>query len=109
LTQNKKPKQKMNTKTAFILILLGLTQLASAKKSGVKSGKSKAVGSGGAVQESNKRCTEFKDQIESEVLLQVPCLFVRLMEQIKHCPVNSFIPIFLGKHISPTTLFHNSI
>jgi hypothetical protein len=66
--------------------------------------------SGGAKQSGNTRCTEFKDQIDPDILLHVPCLLIRLMEQVKHCPANSFIPTFLGKtqtnNISLHIMFH---
>ncbi|RNA29205.1 hypothetical protein BpHYR1_044935 [Brachionus plicatilis] len=34
----------------------------------------------------NLKCTEFKGQIDPDILLHVPCLFIRIMEQMKKCP-----------------------
>lgn len=34
----------------------------------------------------NLKCTEFKGQIDPEILLHVPCLFIRIMEHVKKCP-----------------------
>jgi hypothetical protein len=44
----------------------------------------------------NFKCTEFKDSLDADTLLHVPCQFIRIMEEIKQCPTDSFIPVFLG-------------
>lgn len=38
----------------------------------------------------NLKCTEFKGQMDPEILLHVPCLFIRIMEHVKKCPNKAY-------------------
>ena len=44
----------------------------------------------------NTRCTEYKKEVDADVLMGVPCVLIRLMETIKECPINSYFDTFLG-------------
>ena len=46
--------------------------------------------------EENLKCTEFNDSIDSKVMLHVPCSFIRLMEHLKRCDIETFQEAFLA-------------
>ena len=43
----------------------------------------------------NTHCTELKQSIEPNILLHVPCVFIRLMEHLKTCPILSFVFVLI--------------
>lgn len=45
--------------------------------------------------EENIKCTEFKETLDKNTLLHVPCLLIRLMEQLKLCPARTYTETFL--------------
>ena len=46
--------------------------------------------------EAVQKCTEFKDTIDSRLMLHVPCVFIRLMERIKLCELDDFKETYLS-------------
>lgn len=44
----------------------------------------------------NSKCTEHKGIVHGDFLLHVPCLLIRIMENLKKCPVKSYVNTFLG-------------
>ena len=42
------------------------------------------------------KCTEFKDTINSRLMLHVPCVFIRLMERIQLCELDDFKETYLS-------------
>ena len=47
--------------------------------------------------EENLKCTEFKETIDSSLILHVPCILMRIVEQLKKCQLETFQNSFLGK------------
>lgn len=45
----------------------------------------------------NNKCTEFKTTLDSQLILHVPCVFIRLMERLKICELDTFKNPFLSK------------
>ncbi len=46
--------------------------------------------------EENLKCTEFKETIDSGLILHVPCILIRLVERLKQCQFDLFKDAFLG-------------
>jgi hypothetical protein len=45
----------------------------------------------------NPKCTELKNKVEADILLNVPCVFLRVMEHFKaSCPLIELKNTFLG-------------
>ena len=48
----------------------------------------------------NTHCTELKQSIEPNIFLHVPCVFIRLMEHLKKCPILSYVYVLIeGKRM----------
>ena len=47
----------------------------------------------------NLKCTEFKETLDSQFIFHVPCIFIRLMEHLKLCDLDTFKDVFLSKLI----------
>lgn len=46
----------------------------------------------------NLKCTEFGNTVDSKVILQVPCVLIRLMEHLKECSIETFKSEFLSNN-----------
>ena len=46
----------------------------------------------------NLKCTEFGNSIDSKLILQVPCVLIRLMEHLKECSIDSIKNEFLSNN-----------
>ena len=45
----------------------------------------------------NLKCTELKNKVEADILLHVPCVFLRVIEHFKaSCSLNELKETFLG-------------
>ena len=53
-----------------------------------------------ALEEGNLKCTEFKGALDAQLVMHVPCLFIRLMERLKQCSFNTIQESFLSKKSS---------
>ena len=75
----------------FLILALCLVQACLSLKSSKKVAKI----------EENLKCTEFKDTIDSSLILHVPCILMRIVEQLKQCQIDTFQNSFLGKVDKP--------
>ncbi len=52
-----------------------------------------------SIVDENLKCTEFKDSLDPQFILHVPCVLIRLMESLKFCDLDTYKDSFLSKKI----------